>query len=165
MPSTAGTFRLVRLVSSSIGPSGQCGVASMPDAHSTCAAPTVPRGCHRDTPLKDRLLARRHILTTGCWIWTGAVDRYGYGKVKFQGQLLKVHRASMHVFKGMRLDAPCLVCHSCDVPACFNPDHLREGTYTDNIRDKWLRRRQGVTWDDSGKFISASKAPPSDLPF
>lgn len=34
-----------------------------------------------------------------------------------------------------------VICHSCDNPACGNPDHLFSGTQIDNINDRDRKRR------------------------
>jgi hypothetical protein len=77
-------------------------------------------------------------LEDGCWLWQGA--RMGgssaYGKVR-QGSLKPkfVHRVSYEVFKGS-LNANLMVLHTCNTPLCINPEHLYQGTQTDNMHDR-----------------------------
>jgi hypothetical protein len=77
---------------------------------------------------------------TGCWNWTGAIDRYGYGNVKRAGKNLRAHRYAYEKLIGP-IPAGACVLHSCDNPACCNPDHLRPGSQKDNIRDAIDRGR------------------------
>jgi HNH endonuclease/Sigma-70, region 4 len=79
--------------------------------------------------------------TDTCWLWTGAKNRQGYGKVCYQGNTTTpAHRASYMIFKG-EITNGLLVCHSCDVKACVNPDHLWLGTNSDNIQDMCKKGR------------------------
>lgn len=71
---------------------------------------------------------------SGCWIWMGSLDTSGYGQLTHKGQHMRAHRASFASFKNQQ-DRPLLVCHTCDVRACVNPDHLYSGDYKDNRRD------------------------------
>lgn len=86
----------------------------------------------------DRVLDRiERIPFSGCWIFMGAINDFGYGIVG-AGPLLKgndrAHRVTFRHFKG---DIPPgrVVCHTCDVPSCCNPDHLFLGTHQDNRLD------------------------------
>lgn len=56
---------------------------------------------------------------------------------------MSAHRFSYQQFKGKIPDG-MIVCHSCDTPACVNPEHLWVGTYQDNSDDchKKGRNRQ-----------------------
>lgn len=52
-----------------------------------------------------------------------------------------------------------LVLHSCDTPACVNPDHLRVGTPLDNMQDKMKRNRhhwKGITHCPKGHPYSGA---------
>jgi predicted XRE-type DNA-binding protein len=71
----------------------------------------------------------------GCWIWTGCIHPIkGYGAFRFRGRNHAAHRITYRHFKGDIPDA-LLVCHTCDVRNCVNPDHLWLGTNKANMRD------------------------------
>lgn len=97
----------------------------------------------RGVPIKDRLLLGRRINEgTGCWEWTrGTRGKMKYGTLCVGGKNEGVHRLSAHVFHGFDLRSPMLICHSCDNPLCFNPDHLFVGTHKDNSDDKFKKGR------------------------
>ena len=74
---------------------------------------------------------------TGCWLWTGVVDRKGYGQFRVGSQadstrrLVKAHRwAYEHLVgpipEGRQID------HLCRVPWCVNPEHLEPVTNREN---------------------------------
>jgi len=78
---------------------------------------------------------------SGCWLWTSTVDKDGYGKIWGNRKLLLAHRVAYELFKGPIPDGLCVL-HTCDVPACVNPDHLWLGTKTDNNADMCAKGRQ-----------------------
>jgi len=93
----------------------------------------------------------RHIPepNSGCWIWTGYLDRYGYGvyctgsyKAKTRRHI-KAHRLSYELFCGP-IPEDHLVCHKCDNPCCVNPDHLFVGTWRDNVEDMMTKGRHVI---------------------
>lgn len=55
-------------------------------------------------------------------------------------QAVNVHRLVFMWWKG-EIPQGYLIRHSCDNPACCNPDHLLLGTHADNMRDKAVRGR------------------------
>jgi hypothetical protein len=71
---------------------------------------------------------------TGCWLWTGAYHRQGYGTVWINGAHQYAHRVSYETYNGPIPKGLC-VCHKCDVTCCVNPSHLFLGSHRDNMVD------------------------------
>lgn len=78
----------------------------------------------------------------GCWEWTGAVRRSGYGAWKGpNGLVVDAHRFIFNIINKIPVPDDMLVLHSCDNRICCNPAHLRLGTYEENIEDMQSRGR------------------------
>lgn len=79
--------------------------------------------------------------TTGCLLWQGATNTDGYGLIRHQGTLWKVHRLMYTLMLGP-ISNGMLVCHTCDVPRCAEPTHHFLGTHADNAHDRDRKGRQ-----------------------
>ncbi len=80
---------------------------------------------------------------TGCWLWTGSVNRNGYGEFQPGGRggaHVWAHRVALESRTGQPLGDLCAL-HRCDQPGCVNPDHLFAGTRGDNNHDARLKGR------------------------
>ena len=78
--------------------------------------------------------------TTGCWLWTAAKNKKGYGIFGLGKQTDKAHRIAWRLIVGP-IPAGLFVLHKCDVPNCVNPAHLFLGTNLDNVKDMIAKGR------------------------
>lgn len=70
----------------------------------------------------------------GCWLWTKAIGKNGYGVLNIKGILFYAHRYSWELNYG-KIPKNMFICHKCDVRNCVNPKHLFLGTNHDNVKD------------------------------
>ena len=73
--------------------------------------------------------------TSTCWLWTGWVDKDGYGGFSkgARGQgYWRAHVYSYILHHGLVPEGK-IVEHECNTPACVNPSHLRAKTQRENV--------------------------------
>ena len=84
------------------------------------------------------------MVSKDCWVWKGSTKpRNGYGHFVSQGKDWNAHRFSWTLHNGPIPDG-MHVLHTCDVPACVNPAHLRLGTHKENMDDMTKKGRRVI---------------------
>lgn len=99
----------------------------------------MPKGQTRPIPCFDeaaqeefwRRIERDN--STGCWLWTGAQAKGGYGRFNYQGKRWQAHRVAYTLtFGPVPLDK-VLDHFECNNPPCCNPWHLRITNIAANV--------------------------------
>lgn len=75
------------------------------------------------------------------------INHDGYGDIQHINKEGKkkhylAHRLSYEIYNNVELTSDQIVLHSCDIPNCVNPNHLKIGTHEDNVQDKVNKDRQ-----------------------
>lgn len=76
----------------------------------------------------------------GCWEWTGALDKDGYGVFSYAGKTYRAPKIALEL-DGRPVPEGLYACHHCDNQPCVRPDHLYPGTPTQNMEDAKSRGR------------------------
>lgn len=108
--------------------------------------------------LKATLFNRSRLAENGCWEWVGYKASGGYGAISQGGKNVRAHRVSYEAYNGP-IPKGMVVRHTCDNPACINPDHLILGTQRQNVADREARGRRDV----KGSQIGTSKLSEQDV--
>lgn len=97
-----------------------------------------------------------------CWLYP--MNHDGYPSLTVAGKPWRLNRLSFLVFNGV-LRPGDIVCHSCDVRRCVNPDHLWRGSYADNARDMIAKGRGGrqLLTMDQALIVRNSDQPSREL--
>lgn len=90
-----------------------------------------------------------------CWIWLDKPTSDGYGAFGVAPRVYKAHRVAWFLRHGSW--PPRCALHKCDNRLCVNPDHLFDGTRTDNNRDMFSKGRNRVP------DMSGSRGPGAKL--
>jgi hypothetical protein len=82
----------------------------------------------------------------GCWLWNGARDGKGYGRLIIKDVNARATRVAWELAYG-EIPSGLYVCHRCDTPSCVRPDHLFLATNDENMADMVAkgRARNGTT--------------------
>ncbi len=103
-------------------------------------------------PREDALAKHSGEDGSGCLLWTGPLDRDGYGIASVEGRTHRAHRLSYEtrvgpILEGLQLD------HTCERRDCIRPEHLEPVTNFENTVRRFLR--QGVTRERAEELATA----------
>lgn len=79
---------------------------------------------------------------SGCWLWTGARDKDGYGVVRSRREVVRVHTYLYRQMVGAVPDGKELDHFHCNRRLCACPYHVRPVTHLENVRrsSRWPKR-------------------------
>jgi hypothetical protein len=87
----------------------------------------------------SRLFSKIYIdKITGCWNWTGNLNQTGYGRIRYLGNKVLVHRLMYSWIMAKPLSKTIsrnnlILDHICNNKKCCNPKHLRLTTHKINM--------------------------------
>lgn len=69
---------------------------------------------------------------SGCWLWSGCLNRHGYGLVGFNGRTRIAHRVVYELLIGL-IPPGLTIDHLCRVRCCVNPKHMEPVSMYENV--------------------------------
>lgn len=87
------------------------------------------------------------------WLWTGAINKGGYGNFWLAGRYVSAHRVAYRHYVG-EIPEGLTIDHLCRVRHCVNPEHLEAVTNRTN-----LLRGNGF----AGRFARTTQCPKGHL--
>jgi len=118
-----------------------------------------------DEKVLKKLLAHIDVHdTTGCWLWTGARDKYGYAIWKLK-TLNYVYQIAYEIFRAeiprdnnnKRLDLDHVICDN-GHRGCCNPWHVEPVTHEENVkRSHAMEERGSEYWIINGVVVTKLK--------
>jgi len=93
-------------------------------------------GTKRGERVADTFYSQGELMAYGCLEWQRGRLPKGYGRLRWRGKRMTASRVSLEIKLGRPVASDLFALHTCDNPPCFLPDHLYEGTRSDNEQDK-----------------------------
>lgn len=89
---------------------------------------------------------------SGCWLWLGAINKAGYGQIRYNKKIINAHRYYYQKYNNITLPYNVVVRHKCDNRLCVNPDHMEIGSHQDNMNDM-VKRNRSAKGENHGNNI------------
>jgi hypothetical protein len=83
-------------------------------------------------PLHERFWKRITRLPSGCWVWSGYLDKQGYGRLNVAKRTRYAHIVAFELAGGSIPEGYTLD-HLCRTRACVCPSHLEPVTRGENV--------------------------------
>lgn len=101
--------------------------------------------------IEGRFHLKYKVNANGCWIWTGAALKSGYGLFTDENRkTVTAHRWSYRHFVA-EIPQGSVIDHICRVPSCVNPRHLQATSQSHNIkRSLFAKQRRARTHCKNG---------------